>query len=81
VISQPTEKAWAIRGASDLAGGKLELWEQTHPAAQWLPVAKSDGSYQFVARHSNKCLDAPTNQLVQADCNAGNYQAFRFIAQ
>jgi hypothetical protein len=81
VISRPTEQAWAIRGASDLAGGKLELWEPTHAASQWLPVARKDGSYMFVARHSGECVDAAATQLVQADCSGGDDQAFRIVAQ
>jgi hypothetical protein len=83
---------WDVTGGPGATGTgtKVQLWGVGSPAGsnqQWKPVPLGGGWFQFVARHSNKCLDVPgqsrTNgvQLQQWDCNGTVAQAFRLVAQ
>jgi hypothetical protein len=69
-------------------GVKIQLWAYGGGTnQQWQPVSLGNGYYEFVARHSGKCLDVPgastTNgvQLQQWTCNGNPQQAFRLAQQ
>jgi hypothetical protein len=71
-------------GATD-AGVQVQLWGVGGSGGanqQWMPVDLGGGRYQFVARHSGRCLDVPWSGtdsgivLQQWDCNGTGAQSF-----
>ncbi|MEW1643750.1 ThuA domain-containing protein [Streptomyces sp. NPDC091219] len=65
----------------------LQLWAYSGGTnQQWQPVKESSGRYHFVARHSGKCLTAPTAatnsvQLTQRTCDSSTAQSFQLAVQ
>jgi len=66
-------------------GTKVQLWSYGGGAnQQWQPVWEPGGTYHFIARHSDKCLDVPSSstddgvQLQQWTCNNTGAQSFTF---
>jgi hypothetical protein len=65
----------------------LQLWAYSGGTnQQWQPVKETSGRYHFVARHSGKCLTAPTAatnsvQLTQRTCDGSTAQAFQLAVQ
>ncbi len=65
----------------------LQLWAYSGGTnQQWQPVKETSGRYHFVARHSGKCLTAPTAatnsvQLTQRTCDGSTAQSFQLAVQ
>ncbi|MFJ2884800.1 ThuA domain-containing protein [Streptomyces sp. NPDC087305] len=65
----------------------LQLWAYSGGTnQQWQPVKETSGRYHFVARHSGKCLTAPTAatnsvQLTQRACDGSTAQSFQLAVQ
>ena len=79
-------QGWDITGGPGATGDgvKVELWG--YGAAtnqQWQAVWEPGGTYHFIARHSDKCLDVPSSsvadgvQLQQWTCNNTGAQSFQ----
>ena len=81
-------KVLDVSSASTLNWASIWQWSDTNGNNQkWKPVLQSDGSYQLVALHSNKCADVAVSatatydgaSLYQYDCNTGANQRFRLL--
>jgi cytochrome c peroxidase len=75
-------KALDVAGISWADGANIYQWDYIAGSNQkWKPVAQSDGSYQLVAAHSNKCADvwgdtADGVNIAQHGCHTGANQRF-----
>jgi glucosylceramidase len=76
---------WDVNGGSWAIADQtpVQLWTFVGGTnQQWMPVPLGNGAYQFVARHSSKCLDTPGAstavrlQLQQYTCNGTAAQSF-----
>ncbi|WP_431968053.1 ThuA domain-containing protein [Actinacidiphila sp. bgisy160] len=83
-----TTKAVDVTDVSTADNAPLQLWTYGGGGAnqQWKPVAESAGRYHFTARHSGKCLTAPTadpsgTQLVQRPCDGSAAQSFQLVVR
>jgi beta-glucanase (GH16 family) len=83
---------WDVTGGAGATGNgaDVQLWSIGGAGGanqQWKPVPLGNGYYNFVARHSGRCLDVPGSstatgvQLQQWDCNGTGAQAFRLVPQ
>ncbi|WP_293915268.1 RICIN domain-containing protein [Deinococcus sp.] len=85
VVSAQAPIVWDVAGGQGATGNgsNVQLWAYVGGTnQQWKPVDLGGGSYQFVARHSNKCLDVRDvsvnngARLQQWDCTQGPAQKF-----
>lgn len=82
-----TTKAVDVTDVSTADNAALQLWTYGGGGnQQWKPVAESGGRYHFTARHSGKCLTAPTGdpsgtQLVQRTCDGSAAQSFQLVVR
>lgn len=81
-------KVLDVSSASTFNWATIWQWSDANATNQkWKPVLQSDGSYQLVAAHSNKCADVAVSAaatydgalLYQYDCNTGTNQRFRLL--
>jgi glucosylceramidase len=80
--------AWDVTGGTGATqdGATLQLWAYGGADnQQWRPVHRGDGTWEFTARHSGKCLDvtglstADGARLQQWTCTHGPAQTFRLV--
>lgn len=86
VSRNATTAVWDVTGGSGATGDgvKVQLWAYGGAAnQQWRPVSRGDGTWEFTARHSGRCLDvtdlstADGARLQQWTCTHGPAQTFR----
>ncbi|WP_420594357.1 RICIN domain-containing protein [Deinococcus sp.] len=86
VVTKQASLVWDVAGGPNATGNgtAAQLW--TYVGAtnqQWRPVSLGGGVYQFVARHSGKCLDVKDvstsdgARLQQWECTGGPAQQFK----
>jgi hypothetical protein len=82
IINVNSGKVLDVAGISTADGANLYQWDNLNGSNQkWKPVPQSDGSYQLVAAHSNKCADvwgaaADGVNIAQHGCHTGTNQRF-----
>lgn len=80
-----SSKVWDVKDRSAANGGLVQIYAASGTPGtnqQWKPIQETDGSFHFINRNSNKCLDVPNAsvddgvQLQQYDCNSSAAQSF-----